>query len=49
MQNFINKALDKNARVSEIELGASKQFNLNILETLKLDQALNLANYIHNK
>ena len=43
MQKYTEKALNKNVTISEIEYGAPKQFNLNILDTLKLDQAINLA------
>ena len=43
MHKFIEKAFNKNATISDIEYGAPTQLNLNILDTLRLDQALNLA------
>ena len=43
MQNYTEKALNKNVTISGIEYGDPKQLNLNILDTLKLDQALHLA------
>ena len=36
MQKYTEKALNKNVTISEIEYGVPKQFNLNILDTLKL-------------
>lgn len=43
MPNFTNNEITENSAVSDIEFGAAKQVNFNILKTLKLDQALNLA------